>query len=221
MDAVVTRWWWIRHAPVTNYGGRIYGQSDVDADCSDTAVFAGLAAALPHDAVWVTSQLRRTRQTADAIGLACGAASKLPPALVVEPDLAEQHFGQWQGLTHAELAARGDGATHRFWLAPADAVPPGGESFQQLVERVVRAVNRLTARFAARDIVAVAHGGTIRAALAQALGLPAERALGFVVDNCSLTRLDHIAATPGDAGQWRVVGVNLRPLPPFSTATGG
>jgi alpha-ribazole phosphatase len=70
-------------------------------------------------------------------------------------------------------------------------------------------VERLTARFAARDVVAVAHGGTIRAALAQALALPAERALGFVIDTCSLTRLDHVAPADGPA-QWRIVGVNLR-----------
>jgi broad specificity phosphatase PhoE len=207
MDAVVTRWWWIRHAPVTSHGGRVYGQSDVDADCSQLALFTGLAGALPHDAVWVTSQLRRTRQTAEAIGAACGAAAKLPEALVVEPDLAEQHFGEWQGLTHAEIAARNDGAGHRFWLAPADVAPPGGESFGQVVDRVGVAVERLTARFAARDLVAVAHGGTIRAALAQALGLTAERALAFVIDNCSLTRLDHLASADGSR-HWRVVAIN-------------
>jgi len=32
MSAAVTRWWWIRHAPVRD-GGRIYGQSDLPCDC--------------------------------------------------------------------------------------------------------------------------------------------------------------------------------------------
>ena len=58
-----TRWWWIRHAPVPD-GGRIYGQGDLDCDCSDTLIFDVLARELPGDAVWVTSNLVRTKQTA-------------------------------------------------------------------------------------------------------------------------------------------------------------
>src|SRR5262245_23420968 len=42
----VTRWWWIRHAPVPD-GGRIYGQSDLPCDCSDSETFAALAAEVP------------------------------------------------------------------------------------------------------------------------------------------------------------------------------
>jgi broad specificity phosphatase PhoE len=214
LDSLVTRWWWIRHAPVTCTNGRIYGQGDVDADCADGAVFDALAGLLPADAVWLASQLRRTHQTAAAIvaaraGLLSGAGTA--PPLVVDPDLAEQHFGEWQGLSHAEIEARADAAAHRFWLAPAHVVPPGGESFEGVVARVAAAVGRVNARFPGRDVVSVGHGGTIRAALALALDLPAERALGFVIDNCSLTRLDHIGAAEGDgAAQWRVVMVNHR-----------
>lgn len=205
MSAAVTRWWWVRHAPVVGTG-RIYGQDDPEADCSDPALPA-LAPLLPPDPVWVTSHLRRTQQTAAALGA---------PSAAVERDLAEQNFGAWQGLTVAELAARRDGAWHRFWLAPAHETPPGGESFERVVERVSAAVARLTGAHRGRDIVAVAHGGSIRAALALALGVSAERALAFAVDNCSLTRLDHIDGAPASgtampAGVWRVTTVNLHP----------
>ncbi|MBN8920463.1 MAG: hypothetical protein J0H62_07200, partial [Rhizobiales bacterium] len=61
-----TRWWWVRHAPVPD-GGRIYGQSDLDCDCSDTGKFTAIASDLPRGAVWLTSNLGRTRQTAAAI----------------------------------------------------------------------------------------------------------------------------------------------------------
>jgi broad specificity phosphatase PhoE len=65
--------------------------------------------------------------------------------------------------------------------------------------------------------VAVAHGGTIRAALALALGLDAERSLSFVIDNCSLTRIDHIGASASSEdiaspASWRVVTVNHPPV---------
>ena len=36
-----TRWWWIRHAPVTSYAGRIYGQQDVEADFTNSAAARG------------------------------------------------------------------------------------------------------------------------------------------------------------------------------------
>jgi len=62
-----TRWWWVRHAPVRTDGGNIYGQFDIDCDCSDSVVFAGVAKFLPRDAVWFSSNLKRTHQTAAAI----------------------------------------------------------------------------------------------------------------------------------------------------------
>jgi alpha-ribazole phosphatase len=75
----VTRWWWVRHAPVTSNDGRIYGQEDVPADCSDDDAFATLAKILPSGAVLATSDLQRTTQTADAI---MTAGLDLPEAIV-------------------------------------------------------------------------------------------------------------------------------------------
>ena len=215
-EAAVTRWWWVRHAPVTCHGGRIYGQDDHPADCSDADLFTALAVRLPPDALWVTSHLQRTHQTAAAIGSHGGLA--VPEALV-EPGIAEQHFGEWQGLTNEEVRERRNGEWHRFWLAPAHETPPGGESFHQVVDRVGETVSRLTRLNRGRDIVAVAHGGSIRAALALALGVEPERALAFTIDNCSLTRLDHIEGGPGFSaaghpGHWRIVAVNLHPRLP-------
>jgi broad specificity phosphatase PhoE len=196
----VTRWWWIRHAPVPD-GGCIYGQRDLSADCSDVEAFACRAASLPAGAVWVTSHLRRTHETAAAI-CAAGYGEARP---AIERDLAEQHFGEWQGLPRKDVYVR-QACWPGFWLAPADHAPPGGESFAQVVARVGPVIERLTATHAGRDIVAVAHGGTIRAALALALGLTPAAALAFSIDTISLTRLDHIASPDGSA--WRVIAVN-------------
>jgi len=209
--ATVTRWWWIRHAPVTGHGGRIYGQEDYPADLSETAPFRALASALPADPVWVTSHLRRTRDTAAAI-LAAGPCAGTPDCLV-EPDIAEQHVGAWHGLTYEELDDLRGVAGDDFGLWPASERPPEGESFLDVMARVGAAVERLTAAHRGRDIVAVAHGGSIRAALAIALGIEAERVMSFAVDNCSLTRLDHIGDGDGAGGRscWRVVAVNVLP----------
>jgi broad specificity phosphatase PhoE len=203
-----TRWWWIRHAPVPD-GGRIYGQSDLDCDCSDSEVFAILARELPQGAVWVTSNLARTHQTAAAILAA--APNRFPgvePAAI--PEFAEQHLGEWQGLERKPFYAARRIGTHAFWFARADERAPGGESFVDLLERVAPAIKRLGAQQSGRDIVAVTHGGTIRAALAVALGLPPEAALAFFIENCSITRLDHLRPDSGP-GLWRVGAVNHRP----------
>ncbi|MBL9033514.1 MAG: histidine phosphatase family protein [Rhodospirillaceae bacterium] len=209
----ITRWWWVRHAPVIGVNGRIYGQDDLDSDCGDETQFKLLANTLPKQAVWLVSHLKRTHQTASAIFAARVAETESAP--LIASDLAEQHFGDWQGLTYAELEARRDGAYHRFWHAPATERPPNGESFEDVVNRVAAAMDRITAAHAGQDIVAVVHGGTIRAALAVALGIEPERALGFAVDTCSVTRMDHfaqdasVAATQG--ANWRIVAVNQHP----------
>jgi broad specificity phosphatase PhoE len=205
---VFARWWWVRHAPVNSHGGRCYGQSDVVADVSDEAAFRGLARTLPRHALWVTTHLQRTHQTADAIL----AAGHPVPDRLIERDFAEQHFGRWQGQPYDRIDRDLGAAAHKFWIAPAEYAPPDGESFIEVIERAGRAIERFTRAHAGRDIVSIAHGGTIRAALQVALDIQPDRALGFVIDNLSLTRIDHVDG-PGEGGFWRVVAVNLPPAP--------
>jgi alpha-ribazole phosphatase len=202
------RWWWIRHAPVPD-GGCIYGQRDLDCDCSDVEIFRILARELPQDAVWLTSNLARTKQTAAAI-LAAASERFAGVSAIAVADFAEQHLGQWQGLKRTTFyAARGVG-TRTLWFAPAEERPPEGESFADLVARVCPAIARRTEENLGRDIVCVSHGGTIRAALAMALGITAQAALGFTIENCSITRIDRLSP-PGVPGLWRVGCVNHRP----------
>lgn len=206
--ATTTRFWWVRHAPV-DHGGRIYGQKDMPCDCTDTATFSGLARQLPREAAWVTSNLRRTHETARAIvraGLPGPDTIPGPDAPAI-PDLAEQDFGEWQGLKYEELHRLRGGAFHRFWHAPAEERAPGGESFVDMMVRVAHAIHRVLEAHRGRDIIAVAHGGTIRSALGLALGLEPEACLAFTMENCSVTCIDHIDG-PGMGHGWRVVTVN-------------
>jgi broad specificity phosphatase PhoE len=208
MTHVVTRWWMVRHAPVIGVNGRVYGQDDIDSDTGDEAEFKHLAGLLPHDAVWLVSHLKRTHQTASAIIAA--RVTHTVPAPIITSELAEQHFGEWQGMSYAELEAVRGADYLRFWHSPASERPPGGESFEDVVARVGAAMERVTAEHAGRDIVAVVHGGTIRAALSIALGIEPERALGFSVDTCSVTRLDHLKGA-AEGAAWRIVAVNQHP----------
>jgi broad specificity phosphatase PhoE len=73
------------------------------------------------------------------------------------------------------------------------------------IPRVGKTMEELAATYAGQDVVALSHGGAIRAALAHAVGLTADNALHFSIENISLTRLDH---TPRG---WRVACVNELP----------
>jgi alpha-ribazole phosphatase len=207
-----TQWWWIRHAPVPGGGTRIFGRRDVDCDVSDTAALRALAAVLPRDAVGIVSPLKRTRQTYDALAEA-GAALPQP---IVEPDLAEQSFGLWEGLSWSEMEAADPAIYSAFWADPTRNAPPEGESYAAMLERVAAAIATLTARHTGRDLVCVSHGGTIRAAVATALSLAPETAMAIVIDNLTLTRISYVQGglLRGRAGAWMIRGVNIpsRPL---------
>ena len=71
-------------------------------------------------------------------------------------------------------------------------------------------LDRLVAESEGQDIVIIAHGESIRAAIAHAMGLTPHQALIFSIKNLSLTRLEKHGA------DWRVAAVNEEPftLPP-------
>jgi alpha-ribazole phosphatase len=201
---VITRWWWVRHAPVRSDGGNIYGQSDLPCDTSDREVFEAVAKVLPRNAVWVASNLQRTHQTAEAIW---ATGFPKPGELPREAGFAEQHLGQWQGMNRAAfLASRPAGSN---WFADIDEPAPGGESFMDLYRRVCDAIDRITVERSGRDVIAVGHGGTIKAAVGLALGGQPEKGLSFDIDNCSVTRLDHFAGE--GRSNWRLPMVNQQP----------
>src|SRR5262249_2507827 len=134
-------------------------------------------------------------------------------------EFAEQHLGEWQGQVRADFFAGRDRSKHPFWFGPASERPPGGETFAELCARRSPAIERLSAQHAGQNIVAVAHGGSIKAALGHALGLKPDAVLAFFIDNCSVTRLDHI--NNGTTSVWRVGAVNHRPWVASTLTAGG
>ncbi|MEM7569659.1 MAG: histidine phosphatase family protein, partial [Pseudomonadota bacterium] len=200
------RWYWVRHAPVMDATGELYDTPDEPADVSNTAAFEALAQALPKEAIWLTSDLQRAHQTADAIA----AAGNTPAQRLEDARLAEQHFGDWfgQGGDKSFWKNR-PGKAHNFWMVDAQTRPPGGESFLDLQERAVATIEHYNSVYAGHTIVAVSHGGVIRAAVAYALGLEPDKALCLMAENLSTTRLDYWPG-PGVGGDWRCVFLNKR-----------
>ena len=149
----------LRHGPTEwNAQGRVQGHSDIPLSAEGLRKMRGLRPPFAATPVFA-SPLQRARQTAEAMGL-------IHP--VLDARLMEQNWGRWEGLTRAEiLAADGQDAFARAGLAAAFR-PPGGESTQELHDRVA-AFLRDTAR-GESDAVAIAHLGVLRAAYTLATG---------------------------------------------------
>ncbi len=207
IDANATRFWWVRHAPVRLIDKVMYGSLDLDCDISDKALFKAVAARLPRDAVWVTSPLKRTQQTADAL-IAAGASAA---EWLQDPAIAELNFGTHNGRMQAEMIAeRTDKFIGFFPISPFETAPEG-ESFEILSERVANFVNRVHHEYAGRDIVCVAHRGTILAALKQALNLPLSHSVSFRIDNVSVSQLSRFPNRPAGGPEFKLAEVGWTP----------
>jgi 2,3-bisphosphoglycerate-dependent phosphoglycerate mutase len=110
-----------------------------------------------------SSDLLRAHETALIVG------ERLGLAVEVDPGLREVDVGDWAGrlLTEIEEA---DPAGFARWQEGRKAWN-GGESYEEMGERVVAAVLRLAARHPGETVLIVTHGGAIRACRATAAGL--------------------------------------------------
>lgn len=128
----------------------------------------------------LTSDLVRAKVHALDLGLPC----------LTLPGLAEQAFGAWDGVpwdANREAEA--------FFKDPVRTAPPGGESFLACAERVLLTLQ--AALEGDQPTLVLAHGGPLRAILAQYAGLPLPRALDLAWQPFGLTRIDVYAPERG------------------------
>jgi probable phosphoglycerate mutase len=112
----------------------------------------------PRSLDYVCSPLSRARVTMDLVRGRLGLPAD---GYRIERSLTEISFGAWEGFTIEELALRDRAAVLQRESDKWNFLPPGGESYQQLMVRIARWYETLS-----RDTVAVAHGGTARALFA-------------------------------------------------------
>jgi alpha-ribazole phosphatase len=103
--------------------------------------------------------------------------------------LSELDFGELEGMNYDEIAASRPRLYAEWMSAPTNVVFPGGESYAELQARATEAVSGLRAAFAGRTVVAVTHGGVVRAVLAEVLALPADRIFRLAVDTATISRV--------------------------------
>jgi probable phosphoglycerate mutase len=147
---------------------RFSGLSDVPLSAKGTrqarAAAGRLATGAPIDAV-VSSPLRR------AIATATIAAGELGLTAVIDDDLRETDFGEWEGLTLGEIQQRWPTAA-AAWRGDPEQAPPGGESFVATADRVNRACDRLLRDHGGQTVLVVSHITPIKMLLCRALGVP-------------------------------------------------
>src|SRR5262245_19169070 len=158
-----------RHGEVLHAAeGRFFGHTDIALSPAGVVQASALGERLATEEIEAVyaSDLLRACQSAAPLAEAVGRG------VVAVPALREMAMGRWEGLTFAEIRAREPELCDR-WLAEPFAMPfPEGESVADLRARAVPALRGLVQRHAGRRIAVVAHGGTNRVILAEALGLP-------------------------------------------------
>jgi broad specificity phosphatase PhoE len=151
-----------------------------------------------------SSDLRRASETAAIVAQAVDLEVRL------DPELRENDFGDWTGLGRDEVERRFPvGARLRKrglkgWN--------GGESYEEMADRVVRAVSRIAAEHPDQDVLVVTHNGPIRAIHAQALGV---RYSEYRKTAKSIKK-GTVSAVSLDDGVWKRLGLTLGLVPPHA-----
>lgn len=157
--------------------GQHTGRTDIPLTAEGREQSAALAPRLAglHPALVLSSPLIRAMDTCRLAGLGDQA--------VEEPDLMEWHYGDYEGITSAEIRA-----TRPGWTIWADGAP-GGESPDQVGDRADRVIARLEGVEGLRMVFA--HGHMLRVLAARWLGLPTAGGSMFALSTATLSGLGH------------------------------
>ena len=124
-------------------------------------------------ALALSSPLQRARETAELAGLGSG--------LELDPGLTEWNYGEYEGITTAEIRK-----TVPDWTVFSHPCP-GGETSAQVAARVDAVLAR--ARAAAGPVVLFAHGHVGRVVVCRWLGFDANQGRHFVLSTGTITVL--------------------------------
>ena len=133
-----------------------------------------------------TSDLARTQETIRPL------AELLNVPVSPRFDLREKCYGEWEGMTPAEVESAFPGEWTRFRSRPdLDFHIPGGETWHDVQIRVVAACREILSRHEPGDtMIVVGHGGSLRPFVLYALAAPLSCVFHISLDNAGITRLD-------------------------------
>jgi len=177
-----TEVWLVRHGETEwSRDHRHTSVTDLPLTEAGIEVAQGLAARLEGTAfdLVLTSPRLRARRTAELAGFTDAE---------VDEDLVEWGYGDYEGITTAEIQKTVPGWS--VWTH----LTPGGESPEQVAERLDRVVARL--RDQAGMTLVFGHGHSLRALAARWLGRPVGDGRQFVLGTAALSVLGDDRGTP-------------------------
>lgn len=184
--ATATRLTLLRHAEVdARYHGIFGGQIDMDLSPRGHDQAAALAKYLQprkFDAIYA-SPMKRAQQTLQPLA----ASRKYPP--VTLPGLREVHFGDWTGLSFAEIKARFNLSAWQWLDQLEQTAIPNAETVPEFRGRVEPHLRQILRNHPGQKVAVVCHGGTIRMLLSILLGLPLSRMAMFEIEYASVTEV--------------------------------
>ncbi len=190
----------VRHGQTAwNAEGRFQGHTDVPLDAigREQAAVAGRRLSSVRFDIAVASDLVRAAETARII------LEGRELALDLDPRWREMSFGAWEGLTWAQIEERYPQPADAPTFTPRTAMAPGGESFDDLCERISTAFEAIRERASAdASVLIVAHAGPLHALL-RVLGLAGgDGALSVKFLPASVSRFAE------REGKWEIRGLN-------------
>ncbi|NKN31935.1 histidine phosphatase family protein [Marichromatium bheemlicum] len=175
----------LRHGDVEG-GSRLRGNCDDPLSARGWSQLRAATAGLDEPQLVVSSPLQRCAAFARELAATRGLE------LVLEPALAERHFGDWEGCSASELPAD---ELWRLWDDPLGFTPPGGEPMRDFLARTGAAWRSLCER-GGPDTLVVTHGGVIRAILAEVLEMPPRAMILLEVAHAGRSRI-RVPPSPG------------------------
>jgi len=163
-------------------GDRFWGRTDMPlspAGIKQAERLRDRLAAQKIDAVYA-SPLCRASKTAEIIA----AGHNLD--VISRDDLCECDFGEVEGLTFDEIQVKYPALAEELRLRRTGAFP-GGETIEQLNERVLSFLKTLEKHRPEQTLLVVAHGGPVRLLICNLLGLGLEHWIQLRVDHASLS----------------------------------
>lgn len=177
----------IRHGQTTwnvehRLPGQLPGVALNEHGRQQAARLAEALTVLPISAI-ISSPLERAHETAQFIAR----GRDLP--IQLEPDLMDTDVGPWAGKVISELNK--DDPAWKAYVKDPTVAPEGVETFPQVQQRVVAAVERWSAQESSGAYPAfVAHADVIKLLIAHFTGLAPERAGSIMIDNASVSLIE-------------------------------
>jgi len=158
----------LRHGEVAAAGWAFRGSTDIALSDKGWQQMRAVASQMQGETFSqiATSPLQRCSDFSDEM------AGELSVSLARLDDMREIDFGDWENRGFDELEAEHGELLRRFWVSPVGIQPPGGEAFDDFVQRVTTAWQAWLADADGEHRLLVAHGGVIRVLLAHTLDMP-------------------------------------------------